>query len=1108
MRGSSNILTLCIRKGNFKPKGNNALFFTLEALMLKLLGKWLKIYEDEIALFFWTVILLFFIRSSNILFNNFAETAFLKRFGVEYLPVIFMINSVSTFFIMGFMTGIMGRIPVSRLLSYTLVACGISVAGLRFVVPFGFNILYPILYVLKAQYEIVLVLLFWNLANDLFNTRQSKRLFPLITAGGVMGGILGSFGTPILARAIFIDNLMWVYLGTTLMGAIAVTRMGTLFPSLMPAEEKSKKKRSRLSIKEEFKQVLPLIKESDLVKVLIALTLLPNIVIPILAFQFNYAVDQTYATEGLMLQFFGRFRGVLNIISFVLLLFVGRVYGRWGLPVALMVHPVNYIIAFFSLLFRFDIYSAMYARASTNVFRTTFNNPARNVLMGLFPASYRSQIRPFLRGTVVRVGTLFGSGLIMVFEGLLHPRFLSLVAILFVLGWMISTVVLKRRYSHILLDLISRNMLDLKSLEASDVSHIFLDKKVQSQLVDAFLSSEGKTCLWYAKLNKSLGIKNLDAHILSVIKDQDDRTKIGLLSLLSEDAGEEAIRISEELVDPNRPGLTIALVDAVSRLPAELSSHFLSKVFESFEESEIKAHAVIGLYPHDPKKYSGVIDSWLSSTEVAERRAGIISAGATENERYIPTLQGMLQREKDENVISSTIKALHNLEAPDTNGLVFPYLVHTSELVRRAALDAFNVADEHDMRVVIPLLGDKSSDIQNLARVKLNESSYENPELLIESLAIPNRKVREGIFSLLESLEIKDVDVFRFARSQLERAYRNLAEAQALRHFQDGQARGLLMDHLVQRKNTRVETILRVLATQDRTGQMRIIWRGLSSADSRQRSNAIEALEARIGHALSKTMIPLLEDQPPSQCLTIGRKSFQIPNFDSNPSILYPHLLEKYDWVTVVLTLYLIGEQGFDGVKKEIIEDLARSENPFIQLMAQTIVVSGKDSRLDSKEADMESEISIPDKILHLRGIQIFEGLSVAELAAIASVTEEVIYPEEKVVIKEGESGDEMYMMIGGEVAVMKAKEGGLEIELDRIQAGDYFGEMALFQDEMRSATIRTKEETRVLVLHKREFTEIVREYPQIALHICSELSQRIRRLHKKIKRYEKGVAQ
>ena len=154
----------------------------------------------------------------------------------------------------------------------------------------------------------------------------------------------------------------------------------------------------------------------------------------------------------------------------------------------------------------------------------------------------------------------------------------------------------------------------------------------------------------------------------------------------------------------------------------------------------------------------------------------------------------------------------------------------------------------------------------------------------------------------------------------------------------------------------------------------------------------------------------------------------------------------------------------------------------------------------------METGISIPDKILRLRGIQIFEGLSVSELAAIASVTEEVVHPVGTVVIKEGEAGESMYMIITGEVSVIKGQEGGSEIELDRILAGDYFGEMALFEDVVRSATIRTEEETRLLVLHKREFAEIVREYPQIALHICKVLSQRIRTLHEKIKREEKRI--
>ena len=148
----------------------------------------------------------------------------------------------------------------------------------------------------------------------------------------------------------------------------------------------------------------------------------------------------------------------------------------------------------------------------------------------------------------------------------------------------------------------------------------------------------------------------------------------------------------------------------------------------------------------------------------------------------------------------------------------------------------------------------------------------------------------------------------------------------------------------------------------------------------------------------------------------------------------------------------------------------------------------------------MNKEISIGDRIFHLRKIQIFEGLSVSELATIASIAEEATFAPGEIVIKEGDPGETMYLVTSGEVTVIKGYGSPREIELDRIQGGDYFGEMALFDDAPRSATIRAGGESRMLVLHKREFTEIVREYPQIALEICKVLSLRIRRLHGKIK--------
>jgi hypothetical protein len=120
--------------------------------MLRTIGKWLNVYENEIRLLLWTFFLYFLLTSSNVILNNYAETAFLKRYGVEYLPIVYMLNSIALFFIMGAMTGIMVRFPGARILSYLFVFCGVSVAGIRFLIPFNIDLIYPALFMLKAQY--------------------------------------------------------------------------------------------------------------------------------------------------------------------------------------------------------------------------------------------------------------------------------------------------------------------------------------------------------------------------------------------------------------------------------------------------------------------------------------------------------------------------------------------------------------------------------------------------------------------------------------------------------------------------------------------------------------------------------------------------------------------------------------------------------------------------------------------------------------------------------------------------------------------------------------------------------------------------------------------
>ena len=147
----------------------------------------------------------------------------------------------------------------------------------------------------------------------------------------------------------------------------------------------------------------------------------------------------------------------------------------------------------------------------------------------------------------------------------------------------------------------------------------------------------------------------------------------------------------------------------------------------------------------------------------------------------------------------------------------------------------------------------------------------------------------------------------------------------------------------------------------------------------------------------------------------------------------------------------------------------------------------------------MTDEATISEKIMLLKGIELFESLSVGELAAIASVVEEIYCQPSETIIEEGSYGDTMYLMIEGEESVIKDLGEINEVEIDRMTDGEYFGEMALFEDTVRSVSIRTEKPSCFMVLHKQEFKEIIREYPQIALEICKVLSGRIRKLHQKI---------
>lgn len=85
--------------------------------------------------------------------------------------------------------------------------------------------------------------------------------------------------------------------------------------------------------------------------------------------------------------------------------------------------------------------------------------------------------------------------------------------------------------------------------------------------------------------------------------------------------------------------------------------------------------------------------------------------------------------------------------------------------------------------------------------------------------------------------------------------------------------------------------------------------------------------------------------------------------------------------------------------------------------------------------------------------VKAFEGLTPAEISELLARAEKCTFAPEAIVIREGSAGNHMYVILDGEAMVTKKGRDG-EIELARLYSADSFGEMALADNEMRSATV------------------------------------------------------
>jgi CRP/FNR family transcriptional regulator len=115
------------------------------------------------------------------------------------------------------------------------------------------------------------------------------------------------------------------------------------------------------------------------------------------------------------------------------------------------------------------------------------------------------------------------------------------------------------------------------------------------------------------------------------------------------------------------------------------------------------------------------------------------------------------------------------------------------------------------------------------------------------------------------------------------------------------------------------------------------------------------------------------------------------------------------------------------------------------------------------------------------------------------------IYKDGEVIICEGEDGHCMFVIQEGEVEVIIDGDEDQEIRLGVRGEGEFFGEMAIFDKDVRSATVRALGDARVLTVDKKNFMRRVHEDPSLAFRLVETMSRRIRELGEEVARLQKN---
>lgn len=730
---------------------------------------------------------------------------------------------------------------------------------------------YPAFYIWVGILGVLAPMQVWTLANYLLTTREAKRVFGLVGAGGILGATVAGLLAQALARAKGLGTqslllVMGILLVLCAVLVVLLWRERSASASAAPhAQPESKGLRKSLGV----------IFASPYLMSIAALITLASLATTFATWQFVAIAKASYADTNAFTAFLGRFYFWAGLVGLAFqLLLTSRFLRRFGLGPALLLVPFMVFGSEIAVLALGTLVTAILLKGGDSVMRYSLDKSSVELLYLPVPPSVKLQAKSAIDTVIWRLGDGLAGITLAIFTDRLHwsAQKVSLVNLVFVGGWIAAAIVARRRYGDTLLESIRSRRLDAERQLAP-----VLDKSTADILAGQLESPDPKQVLYALEVFGASQGRQSDPRLRDLLQHEEPAVRRRAVELLDAAGDLWALpRVEEMLRDPDGGVRSAALLFLAHHAPLDpltriqeldgfqdvsvvsgivsflarsgdgermpearlLMDRLVKERGPDGQRSRLEAASLLAILPD---AFDDALDELLRDEDPEVLRAAVRAAGKLRKRRVAPRLMELLGDARVRSDAADSLAAMGDRvlgalrdQFLDTDASPDSRLEIPAVLARIGSQAAANVLAEN--------LLESDPDVRFRTISALNDLRKAHPQMTLE-----RDRLRAALgFEMM--LHCRTSQILSVAGAESGASPAQPTEV----------VRRLEASHGLE-----IERIFRTLSLLHPGVDFRSAHYGLRSSDPTARDNALEFLEIKLDRDLRRSLVWLLDPAIP-----------------------------------------------------------------------------------------------------------------------------------------------------------------------------------------------------------------------------------------------------